>query len=390
MVRFLRSCFEIIDNKKSLDWFVASEIMLARLHFPIAVCFSIGILAQTGLVPYAAPHEWKFVLIASLFLTLANGRDLNHCIRALFQTEPREEDAVTSLGLTTWNDSGSAGGHMQLLSAFALTLGSVSLLNASIIGIARDSEGSSNICRRQFASSFALFLIGSGANNIPVNKKAQRLECTRILVGFQNILASATLSVASVLMLPGIGGEKTTSSFQLSLTSALSGIGSILLIMSSIVNYFYTVAYCTRQCEYLESFCLAHAHEKAEVGAKRRRLMTWERVKSLFWSGRSNWWKRRKPVVRKRLRRNASNNRIDQYDPGGTRIILSESSEFEMDSSSSLLSRSASSSSYSSFSSLYDEEQGRESSDGSISEHSTPERRGRSAHGRDMPRRAHS
>lgn len=389
MVRFLKSCFEIIEDQKSLNWFVASEIMLARLHFPVAVCFAIGILAQTGLVPYAATHEWKFILIASLFLTLTNGRDLNHCIRALFQTEPKEDHSVSSFGLTTWNDSGSAGGHMQLLSAFALTLGSVSLLNASIIGIARDSDGSFNICRRQFAASFALFLIGSGANNIPVNKKAQSLECTRILVGFQNLLASATLSVASVLMLPGIGGEKMTSSFQLSLTSTLSGIGSILLIMSAIVNYFYTVAYCTRHCEYLESFSFALTQERAKGGAKRRSLMTWERIKSLFWSGRSNWWRRRKPVVRKRTWHNTRNPRADQYDPEGTRLIMSESSEFGTDSCSSFLSRSASSSTYSSFSSLYDEEQGRQSSNGSLSEHSVPEQHRRTS-GRRMDRQTHS
>ncbi|KAI0564620.1 hypothetical protein FGB62_25g163 [Gracilaria domingensis] len=353
MVRYLKNWIERIEDQKALNRFVTVEILLARLHFPASVCFALGVLAQTGLVPYIAPHEWRLVFIASFFLTIANGRDLIHCIRHFYQAQPTRNDTLSSLYPMVNNEISAAGGQMQMFGAFALTLGSVSLLNASIITLVRDSSVSHDVCQQQYAASFALFLIGSGANGVLSSGMPPSLESYRILVSFQNLLAAATLCTASVLLLPDIGVEDSMSHFQKSLLNILSSFGCMMLVMSSLVHYFHTQGYCTL---HHEGYNLLVEERKSQFGRKSKRMAAWETVKGLFWSRKSAWWKQRK-LNRGRARYVGSTG-IDRSVDEENQAVDDDDSEASNSSASS----TSESSSNESFSTAYDEETGSRSS----------------------------
>lgn len=290
MVRFIKSCLDVSADPKVMDKLIASELLIARLYFPVAVCLALGVLARCGLVPYAVPHEWKLFLVASLFLTIANARDLNYCIRSIFHPHSGSPSLDHVLDSARSQNSWGAGSQMQTLAAFAFTLGSVSLLNASLISIIQAQAASNEVSGHQYVVSFVLFFLGSGANNIPVSGKAGNIDIMRMLVSFQNVLANAALCVTSILMLPEIGNGEKNSEFQTSLSVILSGTGSVLLVMSSIVNYFYILEYCSLQYEYCENYNLMLAKRERNMGGKGLGTAALARMKDLVWSkGRGLW-----------------------------------------------------------------------------------------------------
>ncbi|CAN8074259.1 unnamed protein product [Agarophyton chilense] len=380
MVRYLKNWIDVITDQQTLNRFVAVEILLARLHFPVSICFAVGVLAQTGLVPYVAPYEWRLVLIASLFLTITNGRDLHYCIRHFYQSQASEQDTLGSVEIVARKHAPDAGGQMQMLGAFALTLGSVSLLNASIIALIRDNPVSYVVSRRQYAASFALFLVGSGANSVLSGDKAQSLESFRVLICFQNLLAAATLCTASVLLLPEIGVEEKMNHFQTSLLTALSCIGSVMLVMSSLVNYFHAVGYCSLHCE---GYNLFVEQRRSQVGKRSDSMVTWEKVKGLLWSRKNAWWRRRK-----------SHRKCVQRAVRSSSLEHSTEEEFQKDAESDDLESNYSSpltsefSSSRSLSTVYDEETGSRSSfasEESENEQPTKERHRKSKRDRYLP-----
>lgn len=259
MVRFLKGFCELFKNENDLDRFIIVEKITAILYIPASVCLALGALGRSGVIPYVASQEWRFFLVASVYLTYANGCDLNRCINSYFLVRSPDSATLKLYAPSIWKLYRGIGVQMQVGSALAMTLGSVSLLNASIIALLHGPATTTELCRRQYALSFAMFLIGSAANNLPMGGFNNELNGTRVLVTFQNIVISATFCVAGILMLPSIGAQDQESDFHNALVVQLSTIGSIVAVISSLMNYFHTLAFIWRQ----EEFFIRVTHKSA-------------------------------------------------------------------------------------------------------------------------------
>lgn len=266
MVRFLKTMYEKFDNADDLDRYITIERIVAATYIPAASCLAMGALGRSGIVPYATAHEWKLFMCASIYLTLANGRDVNHGIRCFFMlggtSAPRRMRGGRSWGsrsplgpIGLSEASIGVGAQMQMGAAIALTVGSLSLLNASVIALLAGRGGETELCRRQFAAAFGMMVVGAAANAVgggqdePVGETVANM---RMVVGFQNVVASAALCVGGVLMLPSMKPAETGLELQTSLIIISSLVGSIFTVLSSIMNYFHTVALLWAQEEAFE------------------------------------------------------------------------------------------------------------------------------------------
>lgn len=275
MVRFLRTTCEVFESHDELDRYIIMERLLSLCYMPSSICMAVGSLARCGVIPYAKKQEWLLLLISSVYLTMANGRDLNHSIRCMFlwQYEPpswhgrrsrrerrhRHRYRRTRYKYVERNGTGIRA-QMQMCAAVTLTIGALSLINASVIAlIGRHQQDESELCRRQYAAAFGLMLIGSAANTAgsisntyEMLQVEERVTNMRMVVGFQHVIASAAYCVGGVLSLPSMRPIDTSTAFHASLVLASSLVGGAFAVLASVVNLFHTSAFLWWQEEEFE------------------------------------------------------------------------------------------------------------------------------------------
>lgn len=264
MVRFLKTMCEVIDDMNDLERYATVERIVAAAYVPSAICLALGSLGRSGVVPYTSAHEWKMFLVTSLYLTIANGRDVNHAIRCLFLT-PTTRARQSRRGSGSWfsgtskssggqGPGGGMGAQMQMGAAIALTVASLSLLNASVIALMTKQKAETELCRRQYAAAFGIMVIGATANAVGGDRDigSETVTNMRMVVSFQHVIASAALCVGGVLMLPSMKPAEAGLSLQNSIIVTSSLIGSVFVILSSIMNYFHTTSLLWNQEEAFE------------------------------------------------------------------------------------------------------------------------------------------
>lgn len=133
---------------------------------------------------------------------------------------------------------------MQMIAAIPLVVGSLSLMNASVIAIMAGKGQESELCRRQFAAAFGMMMIGTAANAAAgINDSSvESVSNMRMIVSFQHVVASAAFCVNGVLTLPSMKPSEDGIAFQTSLTFASSLVGGVFTVLSSIMNFFYSTA----------------------------------------------------------------------------------------------------------------------------------------------------
>lgn len=246
---------EVIEDANELDRYIIAERIIAAAYIPSAVCLALGSLGRSGVVPYASAHEWNMLLAGSVYLTIANGRDVNHGIRCLFLSRAVPGFRRSRRGSGSWSSMGATiggggfgpsgvGAQMQMGAAIALTVGSLSLLNATVIGLMNGQKMETELCRRQYAAAFGMMVLGSTANAVGGVRDGgtETVANMRMVVSFQHVIASAAFCVGGVLMLPSMKPVDDGLPLQNSLIVISSLVGSIFLILSSIMNYFHTTA----------------------------------------------------------------------------------------------------------------------------------------------------
>lgn len=255
MVRFLKSTYEIFENAKDFDRYLLVERLTALAYIPASICLALGALGTSGVVPYTAAHEWAFFLAAGIYLALANGRDLNHSIRCLFLTtrsplyqsnmRRRHHQEPTSYSPSANELRSGVSAQMQMGAAIALTIGSLSLLNASVIALINGKSTESELCHRQFAAAFGMMVIGAAANSassVNIDNGMDTVSNTRMVVSFQHVVASAAFCVGSVLMLPSMKPSQDGINLQSTIVLVSSLVGSVFIVLSAVINYFHTMA----------------------------------------------------------------------------------------------------------------------------------------------------
>lgn len=114
------------------------------------------------------------------------------------------------------------GRRLNVFSVLCHSLGSVSLMNASIIAL---KIGEAGLAEQQFAFAFGVYLVAVSANGDDA-------------VRFWQLIGCASMFTIGILQLPGID----RSEMQAQVVFSCSVVGSFALIVAAIMNYFRVAA----------------------------------------------------------------------------------------------------------------------------------------------------
>lgn len=230
-----------------MDRFLRTERAIATLHIPASLCLAVGTLAEANVLPYMAKNMWQLILVSSLFLFVANARDANGCVRDFFITDSVK--AIIGNKHLVRKVHHDVEGQMHMFAAVTMTLGSLSLFNASVIALVHTASADMENCRRQYALAFGLHLIGAAGNNIATDKAMQEVNATRVLLSFQNVITSAAYGISAILLLPSMQFAQDNVVHQLALTVSTT-VGGTMAVLSAVMQYFHTLAYSHTQLDY--------------------------------------------------------------------------------------------------------------------------------------------
>lgn len=229
MVRFLKGQLEEFLPDDDLDRVIAMENITSLLYIPASILISMDVLGKYEIIPYMGNYRWRLLLPACIYLALANVRDLQICARNFLVSS---DDSVTHKTLV---------GHMQITSSLLMTLGSLSLLNASIFGLLHSTEKPSNVlASAQYVASFGFFICGCAANTVPLHPEFAEYDASRAMLTFLHIMACVLLCAEGLLMLPGLI-EQDIINLRDFLVRVFAVSASVILMFSSVVNYFHTI-----------------------------------------------------------------------------------------------------------------------------------------------------
>lgn len=249
MVRFLKSTCDDFETSDEMERYLFTEKVLALAHIVESACLALAMLAEAGVSPYAKAYVWHLFLAASLSLVFSSTRDAIYSVRHFFAAQTSSGRAATRS--ENGKLEGSVGGQIHMFSAVTMAVGSLSLLNASIIAMLTNGDSAIESCRRQLSLGFALHFVGAAGNNLAINCSLHYAQNTRVLLTFQHVIGSAALFLTSLLMLPSLD-YSTENVVHKTIVTVSASLGAILAVFSAVMFYFHSVAYSWLQREFFD------------------------------------------------------------------------------------------------------------------------------------------
>jgi hypothetical protein len=265
MGRHVLSVPRAVRTSRELRRSTTVEVFLSNVYIAAMLCFTIGCLSFTPVIPYVSHHRWAFFLAASVALVLLNMRDM-----WVLLPGPGRELAVDeqtfgkdALGAATRRRLGAASESLfntDTFSAAVMVAGSLMLFNASVLATMHDATDPA--ARWQFLGAFGAYIIGYASNTMTYHDDALEVIETRNAVVFQMSMASTLNLIGAIADAPGLGCSENDE-LRATLRSWLHGLGGLIALGATLVNHFHTMAFTTN-----EELLFAERRYKA-VAAKR-------------------------------------------------------------------------------------------------------------------------
>eukprot|EP00177_Eucheuma_denticulatum_P001565 GFKZ01002799.1.p1 GENE.GFKZ01002799.1~~GFKZ01002799.1.p1 ORF type:complete len:346 (+),score=21.57 GFKZ01002799.1:126-1163(+) len=256
MARFVRWQRREFDSRVALNRFLVTERTIALVHIPAAVCLAIAMLAEGNVLTLVAQRKWQLIFVSSTYFVVVNGR--NAYVNMQRYLIPDKSNRRKTCKASQKGDHQRSRCQVQVLSALTMALASLSLLNSSLIGMSPGGGSTVELHLRQLALAFGLFLVGTACNNVAAYS-VTGLNCTGILLGFQNVMGSAAYGATSLLLLLRPSLAKISGAYQLALALSAAA-GGLVTTTSAVTHCLYTLDNTRRQVEHFRK----HEHWNGE------------------------------------------------------------------------------------------------------------------------------
>jgi hypothetical protein len=265
----------------------AVEKSLSMLNVATTALFACGCLSFTPLIPYISRHRWMFFLVASIALVFVNALDLytvvNACSNSEIDDKDRHFEPTRSLRRRYARLDSANIFNADVISAALFLLGSIMLLNSSVLAIMNDSDFA--VARWQFVGAFAIHTVGYACNTLRFHDDALEVIETRNAVVFQMSMSTTLNLIGALANAPGIGCAENDE-LRATLRSWLHGLAGLIALGGALVNHFHSQAFMTNEeILFAERRYNAVKAKQSEEEAVRSHRSTIQKIWSLLSNG---------------------------------------------------------------------------------------------------------